>query len=154
MNKKDITFKKLDSGEITYSLTDFADDLQKEIDTEWGDEGGYERMAKEVNKKKKVEKVSPEHIRSVLFNMHYIAIVETACGLTLQQIHEKTSLPIELVQMGLEGWEENVEVVTAILQSMFLKTVRENYGLSDNLTLELLNEEIREHMERRLEKKV
>ncbi len=111
-------------------------------------------MAGVINKKKKGEKVTPEYIRKEVFFMHYIAIVETACGLTPEKIHEKTGMPLEMVRMGLGDSEENIEVATAILQSMFLKTVRENYGLSDNLTLELLNEEIREHMARRLEKKV
>ena len=132
MSYNKLTRKQLFSGEVSYTLDDFAKDFRKEVINVWG--------------RKRLDTKNGQS--NTLFQGLLLIIIFASQGKSLWEINEgllgKNTKDLEdnlgsIVKM----YEKEIKILEGLQMNMFLENLKK-YHLSDSLNLQLLNTNFRE----------
>ena len=138
MNYKKLTPKQIYTGEVNYTLNDFAKDFRKRAKKDWGNEL--------FNKKNKAS--------TSLYQVFLLIIAFASQRKSPKLINElllgrDTKKLQEALKEFIDMFEQEIKVLEALQMKMFLNNLQE-YGMSDSLNLKLLNADFQTWLEKAL----
>lgn len=140
MSYKNLTAKKIFTGEVAYTLDDFASDFRKRLKKEWGE--------KRLDEDLKGKTLYQGLLLMVVFASQHKPL-SVICEIIMGGSSDETQ---KLTKDILGTYEQEVEVLEGLQMKMFLDNLQ-NFGLSDSLNLKLLNANFRKWLEKVLELK-
>jgi len=137
MSYQKLTRKQIYTGEVDYTLDDFAKDFRKQMEEDWGSELD--------NKKNRTKTV----YQSIL-----LLIVFASQGKSPKLINEilagkDTKEMRETLKEMTDTYEQEIKVLEGLQMKMFIDNL-EKYEVSDFLNLKLLNADFRAWLEKAL----
>ncbi len=140
MDYKKLTPKQIYTGEVDYTLDDFAKDFRKQAERDWG-----------------IERLDKENKNKTVYQGILMIIVFASQGKSTKLINElllgrNTKELEEAVKEFTDMYDQEIKVLEGLQMKMFLDNLQE-YGVSDSLNLKLLNTDFRAWLERALNQK-
>lgn len=121
----DFTTKQVMKGEVDYDLEQFFEDLREEVDYNFN------------------EVFEPDRLKNVA-ELFYRVMYFMTLGISVDDVTKKIGAKKEFVQVIIDLNEENLKMLVAIIQGLFLKNLQESGGyLSDSLNLRMVNAQMR-----------
>ena len=138
MSYQKLTPKQIYTGEVNYTLDDFAKDFRKQAEKDWGSEL--------LNKKNKTS--------HSLYQVFLLIIVFASQRKPLKLINElligrDTKELQEALKEFTDTFEQEIKVLEGLQMRMYIDNI-EKYGVSDSLNLKLLNADFQAWVEKAL----